>query len=59
MIVISYLIVVAVNDWSFDRYTLLDDKAKAQKLIMAKIERGYNPETPLNFPHHSSVMLTG
>ena len=22
-------------------------------------ERGYNPETPSNFPHHSSVMLTG
>ena len=20
-------------------------------------ERGYNPETPSNFPHHSSVML--
>ena len=25
-------------------------------ITVMKSERGYNPETPYNFPHHSSVM---
>ena len=30
-----------------------------EKLLIhwTSFERGYNPETPCNFPHHSSVML--
>ena len=41
-----------------DRHTVSNQpNLSPAQLASRKLESGYNPETPSNFPHHSSVML--
>ena len=57
----AHVIVHPVIDFLRQRIYLEKKNPNYYKRIIHDLtnanERGYNPETPSNFPHHSSVML--